>query len=97
MLDEGAIADACREYGVARLRLFGSALTDRFDSERSDLDFLVDFLPDRADPFDDYFGLREALSAIAGREVDLVVARSVRNPYFARSAFEGARDLYAAA
>lgn len=38
---------ACREYGVRRLELFGSAARDDFDEERSDLDFLVVF--DRSD------------------------------------------------
>lgn len=41
-------------------------LSDRFDPERSDIDFLVDFLPERGDVFDDYFGLREALAEIVG-------------------------------
>lgn len=95
-LDVGAIRHACERYGVQRLRVFGSVLSDRFDLESSDVDFLVDFLPGRDDPFDDYFGLREALTEIVGRDVDLVVARAVRNPYFKGSAFTGSRDIYAA-
>jgi hypothetical protein len=51
---------------VQWLRVFGSVLSDRFDPERSDIDFLVDFLPERGDVFDDYFGLREALAEIVG-------------------------------
>ena len=94
--DHAAIERACNRFGVARLRVFGSAVTDRFDPDRSDVDFLVDFLVDREDPFGDYFGLREELSVIVGREVDLVVASAVRNPYFKASALASARDLYAA-
>jgi len=39
------IAELCRNYGVRRLEVFGSAtrVTD-FDPERSDADFLVEFL-----------------------------------------------------
>ena len=96
LLDLDAIGRACRRYGVQRLQVFGSVLTDRFDPERSDVDFLVDFLPNRSDPFDDFFGLREELTQIVGREVDLVVARSVRNPYFKAATVRTARDVYAA-
>ena len=95
-LDLDAIRHVCERYGVQRLRVFGSVLTDRFDPARSDVDFLVDFMPDRADPFDDYFGLREALTGLVGRDVDLVVTRSMRNPYFKASALGHAQDLYAA-
>ncbi|WP_211236509.1 nucleotidyltransferase family protein [Arthrobacter castelli] len=45
LLDSEAIRGACEQYGVERLRVFGSALSDRFDPEHSDIDFLVDFLP----------------------------------------------------
>ncbi len=96
LLDREAIARAAEAHGVQRLRVFGSVLTDRFDPATSDVDFLVDFKPERGDLFADYFGLREALIAITGREIDLVVARSVRNPYFAKSVFGSAQDVYAA-
>lgn len=89
-VDEEAIARACSEYGVQRLRIFGSVLTDEFDSETSDVDFLVDFLPGRGGLFHDYFELKEELERIMGRRVDLVDAGAVRNPYFARSAFSTA-------
>lgn len=95
-LDLEAIRRACEQHGAQRLRVFGSVLSDHFDPEHSDIDFLVDFLPGRGDMFDDYFGLREALAEIVGREVDLIVARSVRNPYFKASAFNSAQDVYAA-
>lgn len=96
MLDLEAIARACRRYGVARLRIFGSALTDRFDAEGSDIDFLVDFVPGNTNLFHDYFDLKFELERITGRPVDLVDASAVRNPYFRESAFGSARDLYAA-
>lgn len=37
-----AIRALCREFGVKRLELFGSAATDEFDPDRSDVDFLVE-------------------------------------------------------
>ena len=96
MLDLDAIARACKRYGVERLRIFGSALTDRFDLEGSDIDFLVDFAPGYTNLFHDYFDLKFELERITGRPVDLVDASAVRNPYFKASAFGSAQELYAA-
>jgi len=74
--------ELCRRFGVARLELFGSATTDAFDPQRSDLDLLVDFDANPADLFNRYFGLKEALEALYGREVDLVMTGAMANPYF---------------
>ena len=40
------------ERGVRRLRAFGSVLTDQFDANSSDLDFLVEFEPGLKHTFD---------------------------------------------
>jgi len=95
-LDTEAIRIACKRYGVARLRIFGSVLTDRFDPQTSDVDFLVTFRPGRENLFHDYFDLKFELERIVGRGVDLVMERSVRNPFFKASAFETTQDVYAA-
>lgn len=92
-LDE--IPDLCRRYGVARLELFGSATTDAFDPERSDLDFLVEFDANPAGLFDRYFGLKESLEALYGRSVDLVTVASLRNPYFIDAVNKTRRLVYA--
>lgn len=94
--DREAIARACREFDVARLRIFGSAVTGRFDPASSDLDFLVDFQPDAAKGIAPFLALKAELERISGREVDLVEGRAVRNPYFARRVFDEAVDVYAA-
>lgn len=81
---------------MQRLRLFGSALTDRFDPEQSDFDFPVDFDERTEHPFDAYFGLREDLESLLGADVDLVVSSAVRNPHLGAAVFEVAEDVYAA-
>jgi len=86
----------CRARGVSRLRIFRTAISDRFDRERSDVDLLVEFERGLSDPFDAYFGLREDLEQVFGRPVDLVMATAVRNPYFAASALADAEESYAA-
>lgn len=95
-LDVQAVARACDARGVKRLRIFGSALAEKFDTDMSDIDFLVDFLPGRGALLHDYFDLKEDLERIVGVTVGLLEADAVRNPYFARSAFSSAEDIYAA-
>lgn len=88
----------CREYGVVRLEVFGSAATGEFDPETSDVDFLIEYAPD-ADlgPWlKHYFELRRRLADLLGRPVDLVMVGALRNPYFIRSVDQSRRLLYAA-
>ena len=73
----------CRRCGVQRLDLFGSAVTGRFDASKSDLDFLVSFEAMAPAVYADaYFELRDGLTALFGRDVDLVTEASLANPYF---------------
>lgn len=95
-LDE--IRAICRRHGVTELALFGSAVGETFDPERSDLDFLVHFAP-TDDPFtfaDAYFALTESLHALFHRDIDLVVARTIKNPYFREEIEETKVVVYAA-
>jgi predicted nucleotidyltransferase len=91
------IADLCRRHHVRRLELFGSAARgDGFDPTRSDVDFLVAFDPDRTPTLEDFFGLRQALSDLLGRPVDLVAPSALRNPYLRASVAENRELVYAA-
>ena len=96
-IDTGKLEELCREYSVQRLDLFGSASTGRYRPEDSDLDFLVEFLPVPITAYaDTYFGLLEALELLYGKPVDLVVASSIKNPYFLQSIEETKTLIYAA-
>ena len=92
------IARVCQRYRVRRLELFGSATRARsFDPEKSDLDFLVEFLPlGEGEHGDAYFGLLEALQTLLGRPVDLVMTRAIRNPYFRQAVGASREVVYAA-
>jgi len=98
--DAAAVARACERFGVPRLRVFGSAVTDEFDDDRSDIDFLVDclvdFRPEIHDLLGPYLGLRDELARITGRPVDLVMSDAVESLYCAATAFSTAQDVYAA-
>jgi hypothetical protein len=95
---ERQIADICRRFGVARLSVFGSALGNEFDPAGSDVDFVVEFnATGREKAFDNYFGLRESLSALLGRRVDLTTRASIRNPLFKAEIDRTAEPIYAEA
>jgi len=92
-----ALMELCRKYRVQQLELFGSGSDERFDPERSDLDFLVEFQDlERGEHADAYFGLLEELQALFGRRVDLVMSRAVKNPYFLENIRASRRIVYAA-
>jgi len=88
------IAELCRRYRVRRLEVFGSAARgEDFEPTRSDIDFLAEF--EAADPqpsLADYFELRDALSKVTGRPIDLVMAGAIRNPYVLADV-NGSREL----
>ena len=76
------VAALCRRFGVKRLEVFGSAARDDFDESTSDVDLLVEFaeLP-MTGGLATYFDLKDALEHLFLRDVDLVEADAVRNPY----------------
>ena len=91
------LTELCRRHHVQTLEVFGSAADGTFDSSRSDLDFLVDFLPLPPSAHSKaYFGLWFALQDLFGRKVDLVETPAVNNPFFLQSIRQSRRVLYAA-
>ena len=88
----------CRQYHVERLEVFGSALTgEGFDPAKSDLDFLVEFLPlQPGEHASAYFGLLEALQDMFSRSIDLVETKAIKNPYFLESVNRNRKQIYAA-
>jgi predicted nucleotidyltransferase len=92
-----SVVELCRRYRVARLDVFGSAVSGSFKPTTSDLDFLVTFEPmPPAEHADAYFGLLEELEALFGRNVDLIEEDAIENPYFRRSVAASRVPLYAA-
>ena len=90
------IGHLCRQFGVRKLDVFGSATGDDFDARRSDIDFVLDFGQGaQPDLFDRYFGLKEALERLLDCKVDLVMASALTNPYFVESVNRTRRPIYA--
>jgi predicted nucleotidyltransferase len=84
----------CRQHGVKRLELFGSAARGDFDPARSDVDLLLEWdngaagsLPGR------WWALEEGLRRLLGRKVDLVTVGAIRNRRLHDAIRRDARDL----
>ena len=92
------IADLCRRFEVRELAVFGSFLRDDFGPD-SDIDFLYRYREDARQGFGEYLQLRDELSAIVGRSVDLVPRREIErsdNWVRRRAILDGAEVIHVA-
>ena len=94
-LDQAKIAEFCRKWRVKELSIFGSALGEDFRPD-SDVDVLVELLPDHGLSLYDWVDMIEELEAIFGRKVDLVAKGGLKNPFRRREILRTAEVLYAA-
>lgn len=98
------LIDACRRFEVSRLEVFGcaaDATAGSFDPQCGDVDLLVEFNPgvEMGPWLRRYFDLRDELSRLLGKDVDLVMFSALqhpRSPHFAREVNRTRRLLYAA-
>src|SRR5215467_10596618 len=70
------LAEVCRGWKIAELRVFGSTVRDDFRPE-SDLDPQVTFAPDPDWRLLNHVAMEQELSGIVGRKVDLVSQRAI--------------------
>jgi len=96
VVDYDRIADFCRRWKVAELSLFGSVLTDDFDPDRSDVDVLIEFLPDARITMFKLVDMGDELAAIFGRHVDLVPKQGLK-PFIRKSVLDSSQVVYVAA
>ncbi len=80
--NQTAIAALCRDFGIRKLEVFGSATTDAFDPDRSDVDFIVDLGGYERGVAKRFMRFADALEALLGRKVDLITEEQIQNPYF---------------
>jgi predicted nucleotidyltransferase len=94
MAEPASLAAACRAHDVARLWLFGSRV--RGDARPdSDMDILVEFEPNAAIGMIELARLRDELSVVFARRVDLVPLRGLKPAI--RAEVLAARELLYAA
>lgn len=94
--DREQIRAFCETHGVSRLALFGSVLTDQFGPE-SDIDVLIDFLPDCVPGFFKLAALEADLTELFGhRKIDLRtpqdLSRHFRDEVLANAEVQYARE-----
>jgi hypothetical protein len=78
ILPESEVAVICRRYQVRELALFGSAARGELRPD-SDIDLLVEFLPEAEVDLVEHLAAERELSELLGRKVDLVSKRALRN------------------
>ncbi len=88
------IGDICRRYQVKELAVFGSAARGELHAD-SDIDLLVEFLPDAHVSLLQHFAAERELSELLGRRVELVSKRALRHA-LREEVLSQARLIYAA-
>ncbi len=92
------IDDICRVHYVRSLHVFGSAVKGNFDSDKSDLDFVVEFNQE-IDPMyyaDNFFSLLDALKQLFQKDVDLLSYKALKNQIIISEINNSKVQLYAA-
>lgn len=88
------IAEICRRYQVKELAVFGSAARGEMRPD-SDIDLLVDFLPEARPGLLELAAMMRELSELLGRRVDLAVKRALK-PRIRPGVIAEAQIIYAA-
>jgi uncharacterized protein len=94
VLPEPEIAAICRRYQVRELCVFGSAARGEMRPE-SDVDLLVDFLPEARPGLLGLSAMMREFSSLLGRRVDLAVKPALK-PYVRASVLADSQVIYAA-
>ncbi|HUU55736.1 MAG TPA: nucleotidyltransferase family protein [bacterium] len=92
-LPKEKIAAFCRTHHIAKLSVFGSALTEDFSPD-SDVDFLVEFAPGHVPGLIRLAGMERELSELIGRKADLRTAGDLSR-YFRDEVVAAAVEQYA--
>jgi predicted nucleotidyltransferase len=87
------LAEFCRRHHIRRLAVFGSALREEFGPD-SDIDVLVEFVPEHIPGLFGMARLQRELSLLLGRKVDLRTPEDLSR-YFREEVLKEAEVQYA--
>lgn len=92
------IIDFCKRWQIVELAFFGSVLRDDFGPD-SDIDVMVRFHPEASHTLYSMVSMREELSGILGREIDLLSRTAVEKSrnYLRREAILKSAEVFYAA
>lgn len=76
-ISEAGVNNFCRKWAITKFELFGSVLREDFDSQRSDVDVMVTFSPERSYTLFDIVHMEEELADLFGRPVHLTERATV--------------------
>lgn len=93
-IDDATLAQFCRAHRIGRLALFGSQLKGTAKPD-SDIDLLVEFLPEARPTLLDMARIEIELSKVLGRKVDLRTPQDLSR-YFRDEVIRAAQVQYVA-
>jgi predicted nucleotidyltransferase len=93
-VSQDAITQFCQKWKIVEFALFGSVLRDDFRDD-SDLDVLVVFEEPRDLSLSAWLDIREEISVLFGRKVDLIQKKLLKNPYSKAEILRTHRVIYA--
>lgn len=88
-----AFKTLCKMHSVKSLYAFGSAISDNFNDQTSDIDFVVEI--DTEDPIDrgeKLMSLWDSFELFFHRKVDLLTDASIKNPIL-RQSIDSTKEL----
>jgi len=89
------LIEICNRNEVNRIYAFGSVVSNHFDPEKSDLDFVVEM--NEMPPLtrgEKLIALWEELEDLFGKKVDLISDLPIKNPYLSSSINSTKRLIY---
>lgn len=86
------ITEFCRRNHISKLSLFGSVLRSDFGPD-SDVDMLVEFMPEQCPGFFGLAGMEIELTELLGRKVGLQTPEELSR-YFRQNVLDSAQVLY---
>ena len=92
-LPEEKIREYCATQPIRRLSVFGSAVRNEL-TPQSDIDLLVEYLPDARVSYFDMGRHFVDLMEIIDRQIDLCTPQSI-SKYFRKEVLESAKPIYA--
>ena len=94
-IPEKEITAFCSQWDVEEFSLFGSVLSNEFNSE-SDIDVLISFSKDAEISLFDLAQMQIELQNIFNRPVDIIEKEALQNPYRKHQILETAQVIYEA-
>ena len=92
LLNHQELIAICQELSVKRLEIFGSALREDFDKQRSDIDFFYE-LKGNTNLLRRYLNLKSRLEKLFERKIDLIAEKHITNPFLKSSLANSPRKL----